>query len=150
LTGQGDPSFYDPLVAQPHAGACQTSCPDCLRDFSNLAFHNILDWRLGLDLARLALDPNAAIDFTVSYWQNLASATAGAYFAAQPQWQSLTLAGVPAGRRGNIIEIVVHPLWNINPNNFCAPLNAAYAQAQAAGAQRITCKSLFEVLRRPF
>ena len=27
LTEQGDPSFYDPLVAQPHAGACQTSCP---------------------------------------------------------------------------------------------------------------------------
>jgi len=150
LTGQGDPSFYDPLVAQPHASACQTSCPDCLRDFSNLAFHNILDWRLGLDLARLALDPNAPIDFTVSYWQNLASATAATYFAAQPQWQSLTLAGVPAGRRGNIIEIVVHPLWNINPNNFCASLNAAYALAQAAGAQRITCKSLFEVLRRPF
>jgi hypothetical protein len=54
LIGQGDPSFYAPLVAPLHAGICQTSCPDCLRDFSNLAFHNILDWRLGLDLARLA------------------------------------------------------------------------------------------------
>ena len=149
LVGQGDPSFYAPLVAPLHADTCQTSCPDCLRDFSNLAFHNILDWRLGLDLARLALDPNAPIDFTVPYWQGLATATAAAYFAAQPQWQFLTLAGVPAGR-GNVVEIIVHPLWNMNPNNFCAQLSAAHSQALAAGAQVITCKSIFEVLRRPY
>jgi len=150
LIGQGDPSFNTPLVAPSHADVCQTSCPDCLRDFSNLAFHNILDWRLGLDLARLALDPNAPIDFTVPYWQNLATSAATAYFAAQPQWQFLTLAGVPAGRRGTIVEIIAHPLWNTNPSNFCTQLNAAYTRAQAAGAQTITCKSIFEVLRRPY
>lgn len=150
LIGQGDPSFYAPLVAAPHMDVCQTSCPDCLRDFSNLAFHNILDWRLGLDLARLALDPNLPIDFTVSYWQGLAASASAAYFAAQPQWQSLTFAGVPAGRRGNTVEIIVHPLWNTDPNNFCPQLTAAYAQAQAAGAQMTTCKSIFEVLRRPY
>jgi hypothetical protein len=150
LIGQGDPSFYDPLVGASHANTCQTSCPDCLRDFSNLAFHNILDWRLGLDLARLALDPNAVIDFTVSYWQSFAVTTATAYFASQPHWQFLTLGGVLAGRRGNIIEIVVHPLWDTNPNHFCAQLNAAYIQAVAAGAQRVTCRSIFDVLRRPY
>jgi len=152
LIGQGDTSFYGPLVSPLHAGACQTSCPDCLRDFSNLAFHNILDWRLGLDLARLGLDPNALIDFTVPYWQGLATTAPSAYFAAQPQWLFVTFAGVPAGRRGNIVEIVVHPLWNWNtsPNNFCAPLSAAYTQAQAAGAQTIRYKSIFEVLRRPY
>jgi hypothetical protein len=51
--------FYAPIVGPLHAGACQVSCPDCLRDFSNLAFQNILDWRLGLNLARLRLDPSA-------------------------------------------------------------------------------------------
>jgi hypothetical protein len=150
LSGQGDPSFYDPLVAASHSDACQTSCPDCLRDFSNLAFHNILDWRLGLDLARLALDANAVIDFTVSYWQSLAVPTATAYFAAQPQWQFLTLGGVPAGRRGNTIEIVVHPLWDTNPHNFCGQLSVAHSEAVAAGAQRILYKSIFDVLRRPY
>jgi len=152
LIGQGDISFYGPLVSPSHAGTCQTSCPDCLRDFSNLAFHNILDWRLGLDLARLALDPNAPIDFTVPYWQNLATAAPAAYFAAQSQWQFVTFAGVPAGRRGNTVEIIVHPLWNWNtsPNNFCTQLSAAYTQAQAAGGQTIRYKSIFEVLRRPY
>src|SRR5262249_34869104 len=60
-------------------GDCQTSCPDCIRDFSNLAYHNILDWRLGLDLARLALDPSAPIDLSFTYWQSLSSAAATAY-----------------------------------------------------------------------
>lgn len=150
LVGQGDPSFYAPLVGPLHAGACQTSCPDCLRDFSNLAFHNILDWRLGLDLARLALDPNAVIDFTVPYWQPLAASAAVAYVTSQSQWQFLTFAGVPAGRRGNVVEIITHPLWNRNPNSFCPQLAAAYADAQASGAQVVTCKSIFEVLRRPY
>jgi hypothetical protein len=150
LVGQGDPSFYAPLVGTLHAGACQTSCPDCLRDYSNLAFHNILDWRLGLDLARLALDANAAIDFTIPYWQPLVASAAAAYVASQSHWQLVTFAGVPAGRRGNTVEIITHPLWNRNPNHFCPQLAAAYADAQAAGAQAVSCKSLFEVLRRPY
>ena len=45
VVGQTKNTFYGPLVAAAHAGICQTSCPDCLRDFSNLAYHNILDWR---------------------------------------------------------------------------------------------------------
>ena len=153
LVGQTGTSFNAALVAPAHADSCQTSCPDCLRDFSNLPFHNILDWRLGLDLARLALNPNAALDFTAPYWQNLVApgnSPVAAYIASQPQWQFLTLAAVPAGCRGNTVEIIVHPLWDMNPANFCPQLLAAYTQAQAAGAQTISCKSIFEVVRRPY
>ena len=71
VIGQTSPTFYAPLVAAAHASVCQTSCPDCLRDFSNLPYHNILDWRLGLDLARLSLDSNAQIDFSIAYWQGV-------------------------------------------------------------------------------
>ncbi len=152
VVGQGNPSFYAPLVATGHSGTCQTSCPDCLRDYSNLGFHNILDWRLGLDLARLALDANAPVDFGVGYWQKLASAAAQAYFASQPQFQSVTYAGVPAGRRGTSVEMIIHPLWNWNTAaaNFYAPLAAAHTQAQAAGIQQFTYRSIFEILRRPY
>ena len=120
------------------------TCPDCLRDFSNLPFHNILEWRRGLDLARLALVPNTALDFTVPYWQNLVAA----YIASQ-QWQFVTFAGIPAGRRGNTVELIVHPLRDTNPANWQLPA-AARSGAQAAGAQIITCKSIFEVVRRPY
>lgn len=154
MVGQSNPVFYGFLVSQLHAGpgpnACMTSCPDCLRDFSNLPYHGILDWRLGLDLARLALDPAAAIDFTVPYWQGVDTVAAGPYFSARPGWQQLTLAGLQAGRRGNRAEIITHPLWNTDPNFFGPQLAAAYAQAVAAGCQQVTSKSILEVLRRPF
>jgi len=153
VVGQSSPTFYGFLVSSQHAGpglnACTTSCPDCLRDFSNLAYHSILDWRLGLDLARLALDPAAAIDFSVSYWQGLDAAAAAPYFAAMPGWQHVTFAGVQAGQRGNIVELVTHPLWDCDPNGFGPHLAAAYAQAAAAGNQ-VRFKSVFELLRRPF
>lgn len=156
VTGQGgNTAFNDPLVATTdphgnpaHGALCRTSCPDCLRDFSNLAYHNILDWRLGLDLARLALDVNAPIGFAVPYWQGLDTFAAGPYFAAMG-WQRVTFAGLEAGRRGNQVEIVTHPLWTMDPKFACAQLASAYAQAAAAGCQ-VTLKSIFEVLRRPF
>jgi DEAD/DEAH box helicase domain-containing protein len=147
------PTFYGFLVGAQHAGpganACRTSCPDCLRDFSNLPYHPILDWRLGLDIARLALDPAAAIDFSVSYWQGLDAAVAGPYFAAMPGWRHTTIAGLQAGTRGNVVEIITHPLWDCEPSRFGPQLAAAHAQALARGNQ-VRFKSLFEVLRRPF
>lgn len=153
VLGQPDPTFYSFLVSQQHAGpgpnACTTSCPDCLRDFSNLPYHSILDWRLGLDLARLALDSVAPIDFSVSYWQGLDAAATTPYFAAMPGWQRVTFGGLHAGQRGSVVEIITHPLWDCDPNRFGPQLAAAYAQAVAAGNQ-IRFKSIFELLRRPF
>jgi len=118
-----------------------------LRDFSNLAYHNILDWRLGLDLARLALDANAAIDLDVPYWKGVDVAAAGPYFAASG-WQQVRFAGLMAGRRANQVEIISHPLWNTDRDHICPQLAAAWAEAMAAG-YHVTTKSIFEVLRRP-
>ena len=154
MVGIGSSTFHGFLVGPEHAGpgpnACTTSCPDCLRDFSNLPYHSVLDWRLGLDLARLALDPSARIDFTVPYWHGLDALAAAPYFAAMSGWQQMTFGGLQAGRRGNEVEIITHPLWDCNPNRFGAHLAAAYAQATAAGCQKVRFKSVFEALRRPF
>jgi DEAD/DEAH box helicase domain-containing protein len=150
IVGQSSQQFYAPLVHPAHATECTTSCPDCVRDFSNLAYHNILDWRVGMDLARLALDPAAPMDFSPPYWQGVDAVAAANYFAAMPGWQPITLAGLHAGRRGNTVEVITHPLWDVDPNGAISPqLAAAYAQALAAGWQ-VRGKSVFEVLRRPF
>ena len=156
MVGRSDPTFHGFLVDQQHAGpgpsACTTSCPDCLRDFSNLPYHSILDWRLGLDLARLALDPAAAIDFTVPYWQGIDVVAAAPYFDAMPGWQPESFGGLQAGRCGGRAEIITHPLWDCDPDRFGPPLANAYAQAVGAGCDpaRVRFKSVFEVLRRPF
>ena len=62
--------LYGHLVSEEHASECASSCYDCIRDYSNQSVHSLLDWRLGLDLARLAGDENAIVDFTVDYWKN--------------------------------------------------------------------------------
>lgn len=155
MVGQSSPTFYGFLVGQQHAGpglnGCTTSCPDCLRDFSNLPYHSILDWRLGLDVARLALDPAAAIDFSVPYWQGVDAAAAGPHFAAMPGWQPVTFGGLCAARRNDRAIIITHPLWNCDLQNTPGhpQLATAYAQAVGAGCQRVIFKSAFEVLRRP-
>jgi DEAD/DEAH box helicase domain-containing protein len=148
IVGVSDPRFYAPLVAPAHAGACQTSCPDCVRDFSNLSFHNILDWRLGLDLARLALDPAAPIDFSVPYWQTLASIATAAYFSGQPGWTSQPNGLVPYGEQGNQVELITHPLWTSGPLH--PVLDAAMRTAQARTGLRPRSRSLFDVVRRPY
>ena len=55
-------SFNSPLVTPPHSQNCVSSCHRCLREFGNMAYHPILDWRMGLDMALLALDSDAHID----------------------------------------------------------------------------------------
>src|SRR5262249_40298212 len=110
IVGPGT-TFSDWLIGTAHSAMCATSCPDCLRDFSNLAYHNILDWRLGLDVARLALDPAAQIDFSVPYWRGIDAAAAATYFAAMPNWQRASYAGVEGGFRGSQVQLIAHPLW---------------------------------------
>jgi len=149
MVGQTTPVFYGPIVNDPHRGDCRTSCPDCLRDFSNLVFHNILDWRVALDMARLALDPSATIDFSVPYWQGLDQIAAGPYLQAV-DLQQVQFGGLVAGQDGNYAEIITHPLWDCDPNYFGPQLATAYAQALAAGATEIDFKSIFEILRRPY
>ncbi len=149
MAGQNTQVFYGPIVNNPHRGDCRTSCPDCLRDYSNLVFHNILDWRVALDMVRLALDSTAAIDFTVSYWQGLDFLAAVPYFYAI-NLQQVQFGGLLAGRDGNYAEIITHPLWDRDPNNFGPQLATAYANALAAGVTEVNFKPIFEILRRPY
>jgi hypothetical protein len=149
ITGQASQDFYGPIVHHSHADLCLTSCPDCLRDFGNLPYHNILDWRLGLDLARLALDGHATMDFSVPYWQGLDASAGAAFFNAMPGWTHGPFHGVYAGRRNNRLTIITHPLWTVDVNNPGPHLAQACAQAMAQGLQ-VELKSIFEVYRRPY
>jgi DEAD/DEAH box helicase domain-containing protein len=140
-------SLLAPIIAASHADRCQTSCPDCLRDYSNLAWHNILDWRMALDVARLALDGNAPVDFTTSHWQPLvATATTPYFHALGLGWTEITLGGLPAARSGGRGELIVHPLWAGDHPRVLQ----ARAEASTVGITQLQTKTLFELVRRPF
>ena len=103
-------------------GDCDASCNVCLRDFANMAYHGLLDWRLALDLARLARDAGTAIDLTSPWgaqpnpWRRLTDGP------DSPVGRTLraigyTYAGVFAGLHGFQVPrrsgtlLVRHPLW---------------------------------------
>ena len=47
---------------------CFLACYDCIKDYSNLFYHDFLNWRLGLDMIYLAQAPNSHIDFSLPHW----------------------------------------------------------------------------------
>lgn len=63
-------SIYQLYNDQEHQ-ACQSSCYDCLRDYYNQRIHSNLHWRLGFDLAKIAADKDAMIDFSSEYWATI-------------------------------------------------------------------------------
>jgi hypothetical protein len=125
IVGTGSPAnrtFVDPLVSPGHADECQTSCPRCLRDYGNMAYHPLLDWRTGLDMARLALDANAQVDLHQPYWADLLYGSIGfadQYFNALELVPD-ELGGLPAGLNtvDNEVVILVHPLWDQTRSNL--------------------------------
>lgn len=131
-----------------HGHICHTSCHDCMRDYSNLAYHSILDWRLGIDLARLALDASAPIDFTPPYWSSVAELAASKLRDALPDGGALELAGLPAVQLGRRAFIICHPLWDVRPQSLHPALAAAQAAASAAGLTP-EFRSTFMLMRRP-
>ena len=139
----------------PHGAECDTSCNRCLRDFYNLAYHGLLDWRLAIDMARLALDADAKLDLTSSWsglgnpWktlsENLVPATMGSLgYNAQP---------IPLGDlRGYVhrgykrLKIVRHPLWaDTHPIYQAATIEARRLYPSYA----IAPTNPFELIRRP-
>ena len=54
-----------------HIIECTSSCYKCLRNYENRFMHSMLDWRLGLDLLNLALDPNYQLSLNNEIWKYL-------------------------------------------------------------------------------
>jgi hypothetical protein len=147
----GPRQFHDRLVAPLHAGACDTSCPDCLRSYSNLAYHNVLDWRLAVDMARLALDAAAPLNLASPLWSRIADSAALTLLAARPGYRQITLAGLPAITDGHQVIIVTHPLWVADRGT--PEVDTAWEEAERihgfdVDPQR-SFMSVFEALRRP-
>ena len=143
-------SFHQPLVTPPHED-CASSCHRCLREFGNMAYHPLLDWRLGLDMARLALDHNAPIDLTFGYWSRLVASTVALYF----EGLNLTYTILDSLHAGistltNEAVILVHPMWDQHPSNYRPEVAAAVSDAQNRGLTTITLRSIFHAVRFPY
>ncbi len=112
-----DGGLFASLCEEKHLAECTSSCYDCIRDFSNQNIHSILDWRLGLDIARLAENHDAEISFDIPYWRDYISTTIRNIIRMQGYSVDMKdgiLQGYdPQGRR----YCIVHPLWSSSKVN---------------------------------
>lgn len=153
MLGRGGPlasRFYDPIVGSPHELDCSSSCHKCLRDYGNMLYHPILDWRLALDMVRLALDPSAAIDLNQPHWAPLVRRTASKYFAGL-NYTYKQIAGLHAGHDPTTGDVVIltHPLWDQDSANFRPDVADAVAEAESNG-WKWKLHSIFRAVRFPY
>ncbi|GAA6621963.1 DEAD/DEAH box helicase [Scytonema sp. NUACC26] len=144
-------------LSPKHEGDCDTSCNLCLRDYRNLPYHGILDWRLALDMARLVSDASATIDLHTPWssypnpWLRLIQG-ANAPIPASLQrlgYSSPTHFGTLIGfvhQSSRRIRILRHPLWQDDHPEWIAAVAAAQRQYPN---HQIESANPFMVLRRP-
>jgi Lhr-like helicase len=153
ITGAGTPandSFWRPLVDAPHEVECASSCHRCLREFGNMAYHPLLDWRTGLDMTRLALDARAQIDLRYGYWATLLGRVASPYFTGLDLTPG-RLGGLAAGLdwAQHLAVVLTHPLWDKDRTNLRADVAAAVAEGERQGL-RVELHSVLRAVRFPY
>jgi hypothetical protein len=145
-----DDRFIGPLLEASHQDECASSCHRCLRDFGNMAYHPILDWRTGLDMVRLALDRTAPIDLRHPYWETLLSRIAEAYFTSNHMTHT-ELGELEAGidEVNHLAVVLIHPLWDTNPANYRADVAAAVAEGERLDL-KVQLHSVLRAVRFPY
>ena len=123
LLNQVDYTVTDSLaqVWLDHQTDCDTSCNLCLRDFYNLHYHGLLDWRLALDMARMAREGDCQIDLRTNWehhhnpWLQLTS-TVPEMMARFGYRLTEPIQGLQIYLHRNLkrrqIWIQCHPLWS--------------------------------------
>lgn len=139
-----------PRLVNHGTSGCDSACYDCLKDYSNMAYHGLLDWRLGMDMVRLALGEHVQLS---GYWQPLAT-TIYKDFGRNFGWQEQSFGPLPGLVQNKHALIIAHPLWHTNPAYTTDLLAEAILAAEDAGyctgkGGRWKVLDLFEVARRP-
>jgi Lhr-like helicase len=110
------------MFSKNHEKKCEDVCYECLKNYRNMSYHSLLDWRLGTSILRILSDVNytCGADGNFNYielesWPTYAMRLAE-NFAKSFNYKSPTkIKEIPIinwGRdEGNII-VVIHPFWN--------------------------------------
>jgi Lhr-like helicase len=141
-------TFIGDLVSERHRKACDSAGYDCLRQYRNMAYHGMLDWRLGLSLLRCLRSVNHRVGLDDHFaspeladWKGMALTLRDSFcrsFASTAK-DFGRLPGLSIG--GNNV-IVVHPLWDTH-----AP-DGILAEAIAAADGQARFLDTFNLLRR--
>ena len=157
LLAQANPDDKDSIarkwLAHPHGPECDTSCPQCMRDYGNMSYHGLLDWRLALDMARITMGI-MIIDLTSKWgvfdnpWQHTLT-TAIPMTLRKIGYTKIVTFGRLRGYVHNDrprIWLEVHPLWQENHVDYKQARMEAHTQYSNYD---ISMLNPFRALRRP-
>ena len=143
-------TFMGTMTGASHRSRCDSSCYTCLRNYRNMAYHGLLDWRLGLSLLsglRLAGFPCGLDgDFStpdLEGWIQQATSLRDS-FCASFNAQAHNFEQLPGLITGEKRVLVIHPLWD--PSHPGGLLAEAIATCGESGALTL---DTFNLLRRP-
>jgi ATP-dependent helicase YprA (DUF1998 family) len=131
-------SFPGALISSGHRANCDSSCYDCLRQYRNMSYHGLLDWRLGLSFLRSLASHTFRCgldgDFDVpdlTGWPTFASAWRDTFCSCFPSCHPQQFGPLPGFAVGTHHVLVVHPLWNTgSPDGLLAQAIAAVPAGQ--------------------
>lgn len=140
-----------------HSDRCDTSCNHCLRDFYNLQYHGLLDWRLALDMARLAHDPSSALDLRSSFgegvpnpWRVFVDGPAAPISRTLKQfgYQWVEMADTPCfvSTHRQRVWVASHPLWTEDYFEYRRAISAVRLKYDGYSVRPL---DLFMAVRRP-
>jgi len=107
-----DNNLYSSLLLNSNHKDCTSSCYDCLRDYYNQKYHNLLNWRLALDLAGLANDESFELDFGQEYWQKFFNGDLRTILKNKDNYILEEYNGVFYLNSDNRRTLIAHPFWS--------------------------------------
>jgi DEAD/DEAH box helicase domain-containing protein len=131
---------------------CTTSCPDCLRSYNNRSNHNLLDWRLALDVVSIIQGRNLRIDLWQDSSHQLASSLAGVKdLGLNLKYSDISGWPVLQNMDNSRGVALVHPLW-IQNRDFYGPFSSELAETAMGdlGLSEISLSSIFKYNRSPY
>lgn len=145
--------YIEMLTSTDHMEHCDTACYKCLESYRNMAYHGLLDWRLGVSYLRIMADSAYKCGLDGNYsspelsdWPDLAYRVRDT-FADIFDYERETWASLPGLKKGRRRIIVVHPLWDTE--NGRSRLIETAMDASRGNSSDIFFLDTFDLLRRP-
>lgn len=136
----GDNRFIGDITSEKHRRDCDSSCPQCLRNFRNMQFHGLLDWRLGISTLKALNDSRYACGLDGNFngpelidWAEHAVALRDSLcesFGTNSTWRAEQFGSLPGFVAGHRKGIMIHPLWS--RRRFIGVLAEAVAETEVA------------------
>jgi Lhr-like helicase len=123
---------------------CDSACYDCLKDYRNMAFHGLLDWRLALDL--LDVLQRRPFDRALRWAQLETSVTER--FAADLKFTRTQTSGRTVLTLADIAIVVTHPFEASDDDHLSEELAELQIELSADGCATHFA-DIFNLLRRP-